>query len=393
MVDFALDGEQLDLQKSAREFARKELEPVAAECDKKQNPRECFPAAVFARAVELGFNAIYVPKDYGGLGKGDLEASMVFEEIGAADAGFANALCISACIGISIAKFANKAKKESWLPKMSKNRDFILGFGVTEYGAGSEAYIASPDPSVGLKSTCKREGDSYVINGTKHFISNGGVGKLYGVATRNDLGKPMFGTLCAFMVEADTPGFRIGKIEDKMGQRLMLNGELIFDNVKVPKENLLGNDGEAAGVLIDLACSTCVTIGAACLGLARAAYEAANTYANRRTSMGQPLINHQAVASMLADMKIDIESARTLLWKVSWSNDKVKRDYPQSAMAKVCCTEVCKRVANNAMQIYGGLGYMRDAPIEKLVRDSGVATIIDGTSQILKLWISGSVHA
>jgi acyl-CoA dehydrogenase len=190
-------------------------------------------------------------------------------------------------------------------PEDKQREGFILGFGVTESGPGSEAYIASPDPKVGSKTTCKLEGDHYVISGTKHFISNGGCGKLYGVATRNDLTKPMFETICTLLVDADSRGFRIGKIEDKMGQRLMLNGELIFENVRVPKENLVGQAGAGAAVLMDIACSTSVTIGALSVELARAAYEAADNYARQRVSGGMPIINHEAVALMLADMKLE----------------------------------------------------------------------------------------
>jgi|SRR5579875_317582 alkylation response protein AidB-like acyl-CoA dehydrogenase len=392
MVDFRLSEEQISLQNLAKDFARKEIEPICASYDRKQDPKDCFPAHAFAKAIQFGLQSIYIPREYGGMGLGDFEASLVFEEIGAADAGFASALCISASIAQAIIHFGTKEQKGRWLPKICKDTDFILGFGVTEYGVGSEAYIASEDPKVGSKTTCKLEGDHYVINGVKHFISNGGCGKLYGVAARNSLEKPMFGTICTFFVDADTPGFRIGKIEDKMGQRLMLNGELIFENVKVPKENLVGQDGGGAAVLLDIGCSTSVTIGAIGIGIARTAYELAASYARKRMSGGKPLIEHEAVSLMLADMKMEIDAARSLLWRNTWLNDRDGRDYPRAAEVKVYCAEVSKRVANWAMQIYGGLGYMRDSPVEKLVRDSAIMTIYDGTSEVLKQWISGQSH-
>jgi alkylation response protein AidB-like acyl-CoA dehydrogenase len=393
MVEYKLSEQQLGLQKSAKDFAETELKPVAQEFDRKTNPRECFPSEVYAKSVERGFQGIYVPQEFGGLGLGDFEAALVFEEIGAADAGFGSALCISAAISQGIIHFGTKDQKESWLPKIARKGDFVLGFGVTEYGAGSEAYVANADPKVGLQTTSRLEGKDYIVNGRKHFISNGGVGKLYGLATRSTMDRPMFETITIFMVDEATPGFRIGKIEDKMGQRLMLNGELIFENARVPLENRLGEEKQGAGVMVDVACSTTVTIGATMVGLARAAYEAAHQYALKRISGGQPLINHEAISLLLADMKIGIESARALLWQVAWMNDNVRRDYPQSAMVKVYCAEVAKMATNHALQIHGGFGYMRDSgPIEKYVRDATVATIYDGTGEVLKQWISGSQH-
>jgi acyl-CoA dehydrogenase len=393
LVDYELSGEQVHLQELAKSFAQAEVAPIAAMYDKKQDPRDCFPSETFGKAIEKGFQGIYIPREYGGLGQGDFEAALIFEEIGAADAGFASALCISAAISQGTVHFGTREQKERWLPKIARSKDYVLGFGVTEYGAGSEAYVASSDPKIGLQTTCKLDGDHYVINGRKHFISNGGAGKLYGLATRSTMQRPMFETITVFMVEEATPGFRIGKIEDKMGQRLMLNGELIFENARVAKENRLGNENEGAGVLVDVACSTTVTIGAAMVGLARSAYEAASAYANKRFSGGQLLINHEAIALLLADMKMGVESARALLWRIAWMNDKVKRDYAQSAMVKVYCAEVAKSVTNSAMQVFGGLGYMRDSgPIEKYVRDAAVATIYDGTGEVLKQWVSGSLH-
>lgn len=392
MVDFRLTEEESSIQKLARDFAKNEIGPISCSYDRRQNPIECFPAQTFAKAIEAGLQSIYIPKEFGGMGLGDFEASLVFEEIGAVDAGFASALCVSASIAQGIRHFGTKEQKEKWLPRICKEKDFILAFGVTEHGAGSEAYIASGDPKVGSKTTCNLDGDHYVINGVKHFISNGGCAKLYGVAARNSLEKPMFGTICTFFVDAGTPGFRIGKIEDKMGQRLMMNGELIFENVKVPKENLVGSDGAGAAVLLDIGCSTSVTIGALGLGIARAAYELASGYARQRMSGGKLLIDHEAVSLMLADMKMEIEAARSLMWRNAWLNDHEKRDYPRATEVKVYCAEVSKRATDSAMQIFGGLGYMRDSPVEKLVRDSAIMTIYDGSGEVLKQWISGQSH-
>jgi acyl-CoA dehydrogenase len=393
MVDYELSPEQTHLRDLAKSFAQIEVAPIAARYDKKENPRDCFPSEVFGSAIKKGFQGVYIPREYGGLDKGDFEAALIFEEIGAADAGFGSALCISAAISQGIVHFGTNEQKEIWLPKIAKKSDYVLGFGVTEYGAGSEAYVTNSDPKVGLQTTCKLDGDHYVINGRKHFISNGGAGKLYGLATRSTLQKPMFETITTFMIDEDTPGFRIGKIEDKMGQRLMLNGELIFENARASMENRLANENEGAAVLVDVACSTTVTIGAVMIGLARSAFEAANSYANKRFSGGRLLINHEAIALLLAEMKMGVESARALLWRIAWMNDKVKRDYAQSAMVKVYCAEVAKAVTNNAMQVFGGLGYMRDGgPIEKYVRDAAVGTIYDGTGEVLKQWVSGSLH-
>ncbi|MFQ5763214.1 MAG: acyl-CoA dehydrogenase family protein, partial [Candidatus Bathyarchaeia archaeon] len=265
--------------------------------------------------------------------------------------------------------------------------DYITGFAVTEHTAGTENWLASEDPKVGVRTTCRREGDRYVINGVKHFITNGGVAKEYGIACRNDLSKPAWESTTCFLIPANTSGFSIGKIENKMGQRLMLNGELILSDVTVPKQHRLGDEEKGAAVLIDLTCSTGICIAGAAVGLARAAYEAAVAYANERTSWGQPIIHHQAVAMLLADMKMDMEAARALTWKVAWSSDNKGRDFFSSAAAKVHCADMVQRVASNALQIFGGAGYMRDLPLEKYVRDARVMQIYDGTNQILRVGV------
>jgi alkylation response protein AidB-like acyl-CoA dehydrogenase len=383
MIDFRLTEDQKRLQETARRFAQNEIKPAAPEYDRKQDPKDCYPKDIVQKWLDLGFNSLLVPEKYGGGGGKVLDLAIVIEEIGAADAGMGESFCVSAASAWCIAKYGTEEQKEKWLPLANKG---LFAFAATEPHSGSDLFCPFPDPEIGPKATCKRDGDHYILNGTKCFITNGGVSKLYGILTRNDLSKPLMETATIFFLEEGTPGFSIGKVEDKMGQRLMSNTELIMDNVQVSKENMLGEEGRGAVMVPDVLCITGPGTGAMAVGLARAAYETALEYAKQRITWKQPIINHQAVALMLADMKMKIEAARNLVYKACWYYDNHPYpDIPLASMAKVFGGDVAMEITSNAVQILGGYGYMKEYPVEKYMRDAKILQIYDGTNQILRL--------
>jgi len=383
MIDFSLTEEQKAIQKTARDFALKEIRPVAVELDKRSDPKEAIARDIYRKGLRLGFNTVTIPQKYGGSGRGTLDLALVIEELALGDAGVAESFAVSAATVECINRFGSEEQKQRWLPSASKE---LFAFGATEPSGGSDLFLPSPDPSIGPKTNIKDQGDHYILNGTKCFITNGDNAGMYGVLTRNDLNKPLMESACVVFIERGMPGFSVGKIEDKMGQRLMSNAELIFEDVKVPKGNLVAQEGMGLYVSMCVLCITGPCTGALGVGLARAAMESAQDYAKTRMTAGKPIIEHQAIALMLADMIIEIEAARSLVWKACWYFDNHPQPDPRLAAAsKVFAADVCNRIVTNAVQVFGGYGYMRDYPVEKYMRDAKVLQIYDGSNQILRL--------
>lgn len=389
MIDFSLTPEQLALQRAVRQFSEKEIKPIAPELDRVQDPRECFPFEVIRKVFDLGYHTIFIPEEYGGGGKGDLEFALIGEELAAADAGVATTLLACGLTQRPLFTFGTPEQKKHWLSRIcsSKEGPFLSAIAITEPGSGSD--FASPDPNSGVRATAVKDGNDYVINGQKCFITNGGVAKLYTVYAKTDITKGAHEGLSCFLVPSDANGLSIGKIEDKMGQRLSQQSELILDEVRVPKERLLGPEGGAVALLLDAVTTSCAMVGALCVGLARAAYECALQYARERVQGGMPIINHQAVGFKLVDMKTRIEACRALVHKACWNNDHVRRDPQLALMSKVYCSDMAMEVTTEAVQILGGYGYMRDYPAEKYMRDAKVTQIYDGSNERLRLFLMG----
>jgi alkylation response protein AidB-like acyl-CoA dehydrogenase len=386
MISFRLTEDQIQLQQTARKFAREEIRPIAAQYDRRPDPQDCIPMEVIRKGVELGFSTMTIPEEYGGQGCNTMDFAVVSEEIAWGDVGVAATVCGSARLGVSPLLFkGTEEQKRKWLGEVCSDETgtYLTAFAATEPGSGSD--VGSEDPSAGVRTTAIRDGDSYVLNGTKVFCTNGGLARLYVVFAKTDPTKGASEGLSAFVVPSDLPGFSIGKIEDKIGFRLCQNAELIFENARVPKENLLGEEGDGIAIAMDSLCNDGFMAGVNALGLSVAAYEAARDYAKERIQGGQPILYHQAVGSMLVDMWITIETSRNLIWKCCWHHDEVGASVPLASAAKVFCSDAALQITSSAVEVLGGYGLMKDYPVEKYFRDVKILQIAGGTNQVHRL--------
>lgn len=397
MIDFRLTDDQLQLQDVARRFAESEVRPIAADYDRRPDPRDSFAAEASCKACALGFHAMLVPEEHGGLGLGLMDFCLVIEELAAADIGFAMNFGVSCAISKMIADHASAEQCERWLrpyADMSGTTHHLLAFGGTEPSGGTEIFCPEPNPEYGTRSTARRTGDHYLLDGRKHFITNASRAELYGCMMRSDRRRPNFESNSVFFLRPDTPGFSVGKLEDKMGHRLMSNGELIFDNVKLSKDDLLGPEGGGLPILAGTLGVNSLGAGALALGLARAAYDMAVDYARQRVIWGRPITQYQTIGNMLVDMKMHIETTRLLVQRVAWAVDnKTHGDAIHHSMVKVYASEMARKVTQDALQVLGGSGYMKDYPAEKYVRDAMVIPIYDGTNQVLRQFMAMDLYA
>lgn len=388
MIGFELTEEQRQLQDVARRFAENEIRAVAAAVDRVADPRQAYPKDVIRKGFELGFHSLLIPEEYGGMGGCTLDYAVLLEELAAGDIGIANAFHVVMSMSEMIARMGTREQCERWLKPIAADvsGEHLICFGATEPSGGSEIFCPLPDPKLGTRTRATRDGDHYVINGSKVYSSNASVSKLYGLLARTDGGKANSDSCSVFFLPADTPGFSIGTIEDKMGHRASMNGELIFDNVRLPKENMLGREGGGFETINAIYDTNGVGTGTMAVGVARAAYEHALQYAKEREIWGQPIGKYQAVGQMLVDMKADIEMARLMVRRIAWqaSNRDTSEGMLPPNMAKVYPAEMARRVTVKAMQIFGGAGYMKDYPLEKYVRDAMVLPIISGANEVLK---------
>jgi acyl-CoA dehydrogenase len=374
MVDFALTEEQEELRRVAREFAQKEIAPVAMHYDKTGE----FPWEVYRKAYDVGLVNPSVAADYGGGGLSALECCLIVEELGAACAGITTSIMVNDLALMPILVGGSEAQKCTFLTPFCSS--FNMGaFCLTEPGAGSD--VAS------MTTSARLDGDGYVLNGTKTFITNGSVASLYTVFATRDKSLRHQG-ISGFIVPADTPGISHGKKFDKMGQRASDTAEVIFEDVRVPRANLLGREEDGFKIAMVTLDRTRPMIAAMSVGLARAAMDAAVQYAKGRQTFGAPIGHHQAIQLLLADMAKDIEAARLLTWQCAWLIDRGHRATKESAFAKCFATDVAMRVTTDAVQIFGGYGYMKDLPLEKYMRDAKLMQIYEGTNQIQRMVIA-----
>jgi acyl-CoA dehydrogenase len=374
MVDFALTEAQEELRRVAREFAQKEIAPAAMHYDKTGE----FPWEVYRQAYDVGLLNASVPTTYGGGGLSAFECCLIVEELGAACAGITTSVMVNDLALMPILVGGSEAQQRDFLTPFCAS--FNLGaFCLTEPGAGSD--VAS------MSTTARLDGDSYILNGTKTFITNGSVASLYTVfATRNKSLRHK--GISGFIVPADTGGVSHGKKFDKMGQRASDTAEVIFEEVRVPRANLLGREEDGFKIAMVTLDRTRPMIAAMSVGLARAAMDAAIHYAKDRRTFGTPIGHHQAVQLLLADMAKDIEAARLLTWQCAWLIDQGQRATKESSFAKCFATDVAMRVTTDAVQVFGGYGYMKDLPLEKYMRDAKLMQIYEGTNQIQRIVIA-----
>jgi len=344
---------------------------VRAELDEKEE----FPWAIMKDLADSDLFRVFIPEEYEGLGGGCLDLCLVVEELSRVCAAIAVSYAAVALGVTPLLRYGTEEQKQKYLPDVASGKR-LAAFALTEATAGSDA--------AAIKTTAERVKEGYVINGTKQFITNGGEAEIYTVIALTDKEKGARGA-SALLVEKDTPGFSFGKTEKKMGIRASSTRELIFRNCLVPEENLIGKEGMGFIITMKLFDQSRPGIGAQAVGIAQGALEAAVDYARQRVQFGHPIISLQAVQHMLADMAIQVEAARALVYATARTVDSgAKNIGKESAMAKVFASDVAMKVTTDAVQIFGGYGYMRDYPIEKMMRDAKITQIYEGTNQVLR---------
>ena len=377
-MEYFLTEEQKELQKLVRKVAEEKIKPVAAHYDQTGE----FPWDLVKLFAELDFFRIWVEEEYGGMGGGVTDLAIVTEELSRACGGIALSLAASALGTFPIIISGNQQQKEKYLADLADGK-YLAGFCLTEPEAGSDA--------ASIRTRAVRDGDYYIINGKKHFITNGSVAKVYTVIASTDPSKGSRGAT-AFIVEDGVEGLSYGKKEDKMGIRASATSEVIFEDCKVPVENRLDEEGRGFIVAMKTLDKSRPGVAAQALGIAQGAFDLAVEYARQREQFGQTIISFQAIQFMLADMATQIEAARALIYATAKMIDAgVKNIAKESAMCKVLASDVAMKVTTDAVQIFGGYGYMRDYPIEKYMRDAKITQIYEGTNQIQRLVIARNI--
>ncbi len=368
-MDYLLTDEQKMIKDLAHKIAEEKIRPAAAKYDISEE----YPWEVLKVMAESDMFGLFIPEEYGGLGTNVMNLCLATEEFSRACGGIAVCYAASALGTFPIVLFGNEEQKKKYLPDLAKGKK-VAAFAITEPEAGSDAS--------GIKTTAKKEGDHYVINGLKHFITNGGDAETYVVIAMTDKTKGARGA-SAFIVEKGTPGFTFGKKEDKFGIRASSTRELIFTDCKVPAKNLLAKEGMGFIVTMRTFDMSRPGVAAQALGIAQGALELAVKYARERVQFGKSISSFQGIQWMLADMATEVEAARGLVYSTARMVDAGIKDVAkESAMAKMFASDVAMKVTVDALQIFGGYGYMKDYPIEKYVRDAKITQIYEGTNQI-----------
>lgn len=363
---------------SARDFAQQYITPHVMDWDE----RQFFPKELLHQAGDMGFMGILVPEIYGGAGLGYFEYTAIIEEISKVDPSIGlsiaahNSLCTN-----HILSFGDEEQKQRWLPKLASG-EWIGAWGLTEHNTGSDAG--------GMNATAVQDGDDWIINGTKNFITHGSSGDIAVIIVRTGEKGDSRG-MTAFVVERGTPGFYAGKKENKLGMRASETAELVFDQCRIPDANRLGPVGDGFIQSMKILDGGRISIAALSLGIARGAYEASLKYSSERVQFGKPINAFQGISFKLAQMATDIEASELLMHKACYKKNMGRRMTKISAMCKLFASETCVRVANEAVQVFGGYGYSKDFPVEKYLRDSKLCTIGEGTSEIQKVVIAKQI--
>lgn len=369
MVDFKLNKEQIEIRQAVREFVEKDLKPRSMELDAEKDPRDCFPEDLLKIASTLDLRTLNVPEKYGGVECDQITLAVILEELGAGDLGFASMVGQHTKYIDYLVHLCNEEQKDEWIPKLVDDDTFLLASAITEPDAGTDSQLPYDEPGAGMKTFAQKKGEEYIINGTKHFISNGGVAKLYFVFARTKEDLPFTQSVSIFLVPPDTPGFSVASIHDKLGRRLLINAELVFTDARVPSKNLVGEENKAWQMFYGQSPGINNTI--ACLvGGMRTCFEEALQFAKTRIQGGVPIIKHPTIGSMLAEMRVKVEASRALLWRNASSWDqKYEYDPKMNYLTKAFVNRMALEVINDTMEIFGGMGTMKDLPIEKYLRD------------------------
>jgi butyryl-CoA dehydrogenase len=374
-MDFALSPQHEEIRRTVRDFAERRIVPVAGELERRGE----FPMEIIREAASLGLLGVPYPEELGGTGLDSLAYAITVEELSRASGSIGIIVSAHTSLGCNPVYLAGTdAQKEKYLRPMASGQ-VIGAYGLTEPGAGSD--------SRGTRTRAHRVGDEWVINGSKRFITNAGVAGTYIVTAVTDREQDS-GKISAFIVEAETPGFSIGRMEEKMGLHASNTGELLFDDCRIPADNLLGAEGEGDKLFLKTLDGGRIGIASMALGLAQAAYEASSAYAKERRQFGRPIGEFQGVAFKIADMATTIDAARLMTYRAAWLKDCGKPYTTEAAMAKLYASEVARDVTNDAVQVHGGYGYVTEYNVERYLRDAKLTEIGEGTSEIQRMVIA-----
>ncbi len=377
-MDFNFSEDIEFLRQNVRKFVREEVEPVANEIEENNE----IPKHIVEKSKEMGLFSLSIPEEYGGLGLDMVGKCAIYEELGKTHNGFTTLIGAHTGIGtVGIVELGTEEQKQKYLPKMATG-EWIGAFALTEPSAGSNA--------ANLKTTAVKKGDKYIINGSKHYITNAVDAHVFTVMAVTDPSKGARG-ITSFIVEKDFPGFVLGNVEEKMGLRGSHSAELFFEDMEVPAENVLGEEGQGYINALKILANGRVGLAARNLGSCKRLLEHCMEYVHEREQFGQPIVEFQAVQHMLAEIAKDIAALEALTYKVAWMADQGQRVVKDAAIAKLYGSEVYNKVADLAVQIHGGIGYMKDYPIERYYRDARITKIYEGTSEIQKMIISSEL--
>ena len=364
MISFELTDEQRELQRLAHEFAARELRPIAAEWDE----REAYPSGLLAKAAGVGLTSYAIPTKYGGGGADAVTSALIAEELSWGCAGLASTIQATMFPVRPLVRFGSEAQRERYLPLLAREQGTLAAIAFTEAHAGSDL--------AAIRAEARRDGDRYILTGEKMYVTNGGIADVTLVFAKLD------GAITAFVVERDDPGVRAGREERKLGLRASYTGSLILDEASIPKDRVVGAEGQGFDIALDFFQASRPQVAAGAVGVARAAFEHGAEYAREREAFGRPIISRQGVGFKLADMAMEIEAARLLVWRACVAVDAGEDAGLLGSYAKAFAADTAMRATTEAVQVLGGAGIMRDHPVEKWMRDAKVFQVVEGTSEI-----------
>jgi alkylation response protein AidB-like acyl-CoA dehydrogenase len=379
--------ERAELVRDVAHFAKEVVAPLSAGLDAQHDPEDCFSWEIVERASDIGIRTATLAKKYGGIGADSLTTAMIVEELAKADMGVSVIFAQTLKIAATLQSAATQEQQERFLPEFAADRRGLLAIGITEPETASDYIIPYRAPDKRFATRAVRTADGWVLNGNKHFISNGNRARLYLVFAQTDRDADLVGGATCFLVERGTPGFTTGKVHDKMGERLVNNAELIFDNCLVPHDNVLGEEGKGFEMLRRFFPASNAYAAASVLGVAEAAYARALQWARQRVQGGRPLIDHDSNAEDLARMRMLLDVTRSYIHEAARMADRPpeQRNPLMGALPKVFASEAAWEVVTRALEMHGGYGYMREVGMEKLVRDAAAFLHSDGTNRALLL--------
>jgi len=375
-VDFSIPTELLELRDAVRRFVYNEIIPAEPRIEEKN----AVPEELLQKMRDMGLFGLTIPSQYGGLGVGPIGYTLVSEEFGKAHSAIRSLIGINNGIGSkALVSAGSREQKEKYLPRLASG-DLVAAFALSEPGAGSDAGA--------IATTAQRQGDHYLLNGSKHFITNGPIADVFTVLAVTDRELGSRGGMTAFLVDKDTPGFSVGRIQETMGSRGCLRSELVFEDCAVPVGQVIGGEGEGFGAAMDSLAEGRIAYAAFCVGTAQRLLDMSQEYAKQRVQFGRPIAEFQAIAFMLAEMATSVHVARCATWQAAWKCESGDDCTQEASMAKLFASEAAGRVADSAVQIHGAMGYARDLAVERLYRDVRLYRIAEGTSEIQKIVIS-----